>query len=182
MSIKATVENHELKMFLVRIRKMNETFNLPSNRRPTDQGVVRLLKFYKTIIDEVRELLECTDDETLSQHVLEADPFLEETDIEEMVRNCQENGCPQNTNMTAIADTLGDLAVYVFSEARRWGIPLIDVLQIIMDSQDSKLVDGKPVMSPDGSKFIKGPNFEPPEPKIRALIERLTQEPSHETT
>lgn len=189
MSIKDAVDSYDLTNFVRRIRMMNETFQLPSNRHPTDQGVIRLLKFYKTIIDEVTELLECTDDETLSSQVLDNDPFLQDTDIEGLVSNCQENGYPQNTNMTAIADTLGDLAVYVFSEARRWGIPLLDVLNIIMDSQDSKLVDGKPVMSPDGSKFIKGPNFEPPEPKIRALIERLTQlplesstEPSHETT
>ena len=166
-------EDLEFRMFVHRIKKMNETFKLPSNDKPTDQGVVRLLKFYKTITDEVTELLECTDDETLSDHVLEVDPFLQETDIKEMVDNCQENGYQQNTNMTAIADCLGDLVVYIFSEARSWGIPLVDILHIIMDSQDSKLVDGQPLMTPDGSKFIKGPNYSPPEDKIRALLEKV---------
>ena len=167
-------DNLELRMFIHRIQKMNETFNLPSNIKLKDHGSVRLLKFYKTIINEVQELLECTDDETLSQHVLESDPFLEETDIDLLVTSCHENGYDQNVNITALADTLGDIVVYAFSEARRWGIPLLDVLNIIMDSQDSKLVDGKPLMSEDGSKFIKGPNYEPPEPQIRALLEKLT--------
>ena len=74
-------------------------------------------------------------------------------------------------DFVALADCLGDLVVYIFSEARRWGIPLVEVLHIIMDSQDSKLVDGKPLMAEDGSKFIKGSNYQPPEEKIKALLE-----------
>lgn len=69
-----------------------------------------------------------------------------------------------------LADLLGDLKVFIESEARRWGIPLLSVFHIIMDSQESKLVNGKPLKSPDGSKFIKGPNYLPPEDRIRELI------------
>jgi len=133
----------EFRMFVHRIKKMNETFKLASNDKPTDQGLARLEQFHKVLTDELSELQEV-------YHTSYGQP-----------------------NFVTLADTLGDLVVYIFSEARRWGIPLIDVLHIIMDSQDSKLVDGQPLMAPAGSKFIKGPNYTPPEDKIRALLEKL---------
>lgn len=164
----------ELRMFIQRIRKMNEIFNLPSHNVPTCQGSFRILQAYKVIVDEVTELLDCTDDIALKHEVLweSEDPFLKDA-TEEDLRLILVGAPIATPNITALADVLGDLVVYAFSEALRWGIPLIDVLHLIMDSQDSKLVDGKPLMSEDGSKFIKGPNFEPPEPKIRALLESL---------
>lgn len=166
------IANVSMKPFVLRIERMNKTFNLPSNTVPTDQGPLRLLQAYKVIVDEVTELLECTDNEDLRGEILKSeDPFLKDATEEDLNKIMPP---ASTTNLTAIADTLGDLVVYAFSEALRWGIPLIDVLHIIMDSQDSKLVDGKPLMSEDGSKFIKGPNFEPPEPKICALLESLT--------
>ena len=44
-----------------------------------------------------------------------------------------------------MSDWLGDIVVYCASEARRWGLPLSDVLNVIMESNFSKLgADGKP--------------------------------------
>lgn len=129
--------------FEERIQRMNETFNLPSNDKPTDQGIARLNQFRTVVKDELDEIRD----------------------------TYQRPGGPPD--FVALADCLGDLVVYIFSEARRWGIPLLDVLHIIMDSQDSKLVDGKPLMAEDGSKFIKGPNYQPPEEKIKTLLESL---------
>ena len=130
-------------MFVERIQKMNRTFKLPANIKPTDQGQPRLNDFRRVLKDEL--------DETRDVY--------------------QRPGGPPD--MVALADCLGDLVVYIFSEACRWGIPLIDVLHLIMDSQDSKLVDGQPLMAEDGSKFIKGPNYAPPEENIRRLLESL---------
>ena len=90
-------------------------------------------------------------------------------ELEELYEVYEEGTEP---NFVALADCLGDLVVYIFSEARRWGIPLIDVLHLIMDSQDSKLVDGQPLMAEDGSKFIKGLNYTPPEENIRRLLQK----------
>jgi len=158
--------------FVERIQQMNRTFHLECNDKPSDLGFRRLLGAYKNLVNEATEILECTDDETLKDDVLSGegvDIFLEyENDIDNLIECYEPN---PEVNLVALADVLGDLVVYAFSEAARWGIPLTDVLHIIMDSQDSKLVDGKPVMSPDGSKFIKGPNYQPPEERIRALLE-----------
>lgn len=131
--------------FELRIKQMNETFKLPSNNKPTDQGVMRLAQFRKVLQDEIDEL-----HEVFPLDLSKPAP-----------------------NFVALADCLGDIVVYCFSEARRWGIPLIDVLHLIMDSQDSKLVNGRPLMAEDGSKFIKGPNYTPPEENIRQLLESL---------
>lgn len=129
-----------------RIRWMNITFRLPAHDFPVDQGRERLLAFECVVHKELTEL----------------DSARREGDeIERFVK---------------VADLLGDVIVYTLSEADRWGIPIIDVFHAIMDSQESKLVNGQPVMSPDGTKFDKGPNFTPPEDRIREIILRKMKE------
>lgn len=75
------------------------------------------------------------------------------------------------TTKVMMADLLGDLIVYCASEAARWGIPLPNVLQLIMLSNRSKLgEDGQPIINPENGKFEKGPNYWKPEPAIRHLL------------
>ena len=73
--------------------------------------------------------------------------------------------------LVAVADLLGDVIVYCRSEALKFGIPLEDVLGVIMDSTQSKLgADGRPIYDANG-KFLKGPNYWKPEPKIKELLQ-----------
>lgn len=123
-----------------RIQRMNRIFNLPTNVLLTDQGNERLLQFECVLHKELTEL----------DGVRRLPPGME--------------------RFVAMADLLGDVMVYTMSEAERWGIPIIEVFHLIMDSQDSKLVEGKPVMSPDGTKFDKGPDYVPPEKRIREFL------------
>jgi len=76
-----------------------------------------------------------------------------------------------------LADLLGDIVVYCSSEAARYGIPLPEVLSIIMDSNFSKLdAEGKPIYDPDTGKVMKGPFYWKPEPKIKELLlERIAE-------
>ena len=72
--------------------------------------------------------------------------------------------------LTAIADLLGDVIVYCRSEALKYGLPLEDVLNVIMDSNESKLgAHGNPIYDANG-KFLNGPNYWKPEPRIKALL------------
>jgi predicted HAD superfamily Cof-like phosphohydrolase len=90
-------------------------------------------------------------------------------EIDEIVAQARSGAAPLDLAV-AIADLLGDVIVYCRSEALKYGIPLEDVLQIIMDSNASKLgADGKPIYDANG-KFLKGPNYWKPEPKIRELL------------
>lgn len=176
------VDDSRMDLYLSRIQWMNETFQLENNAIPTNLGVVRLLKFYKTIIDEVTEFLDCTDTEDLKYDILDTDPFLADSDdpeyIENLVKNYEENtGKPPTVNMVALADTLVDIMVYATSEMVRWGIPIEDCLNAVMESQVTKLdTNGQPVKSPDNAKFIKGPYFQPPEPKIEEILQSFTEQ------
>jgi hypothetical protein len=167
-----------LDLFQKRIEWMNQTFELEVNEQVTNLGPIRLLKFYKTIIDEVTELLDTLDNTELRDYILENDILLIKNNndpyyIEQLVSD--KNGpedryYPDQVDIVALADVLGDLVVYIFSEFIRWGIPTAAILNAIMDSQESKLVNGKPVKSADGAKFVKGPYYEAPETRIEQLL------------
>ena len=135
------------KSFAQRIAAMNAMYKLPANAAPAVPADVadRLVKFKATLLDEVHE-------------------------IDEIVHLAKAGGSAVDIAV-AVADLLGDIMVYCRSEALKYGLPLEDVLDLIMDSNESKLgADGKPIYDANG-KFLKGPNYWKPEPKIKALLE-----------
>lgn len=135
------------KPFHERIALMNAMYKLPASDKPAvpDNVADRLVKFKATLMDEVHEI----------------------DDIVDMVGK----GADKLDVAVAIADLLGDVIVYCRSEALKYGLPLEAVLDIIMDSNESKLgADGKPIYDANG-KFLKGPNYWKPEPKIKLLLE-----------
>jgi len=137
------------KSFRDRIQAMNEMYKLPVYKSPhlfpdTEE---RLLKFKRTLLDEVAEI------DGIAGQIRRGD---EAIDVQ-----------------VAIADLLGDVIVYCRSEAMKYGIPLEAVLDLIMDSNESKLgADGKPIYDENG-KFLKGPNYWKPEPQIKRLLASL---------
>lgn len=133
--------------FARRIAAMNAMYKLPAHDRPTLPADVadRLTKFKATLLDEVHE-------------------------IDEIIE-LSKNGAAAVDIAVAVADLLGDIMVYCRSEALKYGLPLEEVLDVIMDSNESKLgADGKPIYDANG-KFLKGPNYWKPEPRIRQLLE-----------
>jgi len=134
--------------FAQRIAAMNAMYKLPAHDRPSLPAdvVERLIKFKATLLDEVHE-------------------------IDEIVQ-LSKNGGAAIDIAVALADLLGDIMVYCRSEALKYGLPLEEILDVIMDSNESKLgADGKPIYDANG-KFLKGPNYWKPEPRIRALLEQ----------
>ena len=135
------------KPFHERIAAMNAMYKLPASDKPVvpDNVAERLVKFKATLMDEVHEI----------------------DDIVAMV----DKGADKMEVAVAIADLLGDVIVYCRSEALKYGLPLEAVLDVIMDSNESKLgADGKPIYDANG-KFLKGPNYWKPEPKIKTLLQ-----------
>ena len=104
------------------------------------------------------------------------DILMEEVhEIDEIIAAQQEGKDPLEV-LTMLADLLGDIQVYCASEMAKFGLPLDQVLGIIMQSNFSKLgADGLPIYDERG-KVMKGPGYWKPEPKIRALLESLKQE------
>ena len=138
------------KPFPERIAAMNAMYKLPAHDRPTLPADIadRLVKFKATLLDEVHE-------------------------IDEILRLAGNGDDPVDVAV-AIADLLGDIIVYCRSEALKYGLPLEEVLDVIMDSNESKLgADGKPIYDANG-KFLKGPDYWRPEPRIKALLTPVT--------
>jgi len=132
--------------FAERIAAMNAMYKLPAHARPTLPGDVadRLTRFKATLLDEVHE-------------------------IDEIVKLARD-GVAALDIAVAVADLLGDIIVYCRSEALKYGLPLEEVLDVIMDSNESKLgADGRPIYDANG-KFLKGPGYWKPEPRLRTLL------------
>lgn len=138
--------------FSSRIRSMNNMYKLPVKGAP-ELGVdvaERLVKFKAILLEEVNE-------------------------IDEIV-NAAKSSHDELDVLVAVADLLGDVVVYCRSEAMKYGLPLEEVLNLIMDSNESKLgEDGRPIYDSNG-KFLKGPNYWKPEPKIKELLSKLKSE------
>jgi len=68
-------------------------------------------------------------------------------------------------NMIEVADALTDLAYVIYGMADIYGIDLDACFREVHRSNMSKLGDdGKPILRADG-KFLKGPNYSPPDLK-----------------
>lgn len=138
--------------FLASIVAMNTMYKLPVASTltafPGEPMNVRLEKFQRTLAKEMTEGRNLED--------------------------CVTHGFGTKLDhLVELADWLGDMVVYIYSEAAKYGIPLDTVLAIIMRSNATKLgADGKPIYDENG-KFCKGPNFVPPEPEIRTLLGAL---------
>ncbi|GGX25650.1 pyrophosphatase [Undibacterium macrobrachii] len=134
------------------IKKFNGIYKLPVNTAPTlDVGVPaaeRMAAFKDILLEEVHEI-----DEIIAAQKAGKDPL---------------------EVLTMLADLLGDIQVYCASEMAKFGLPLDQVLSIIMQSNFSKLgADGLPIYDERG-KVMKGPNYWKPEPKLQAMLTEMT--------
>lgn len=147
-----------MSQFFNRVKQFNAMYGLPEPLAPVCSAdtFARLRQFKKILADELAEV---DDILLLEEHAAEPAMQLE--------------------ILTHMADWLGDIVVYCTSEARRHGIPMELVLEVIMDSNASKLgADGQPIIQ-DG-KVQKGPNYWKPEPKILKVIHAMRHAASFE--
>lgn len=169
--------------FSKRVEKMNEMYQLAINEKPTlpAKPADRLEKFRRTMINEVLEIdaiMELARNPYSKAGLsIIANTFCLDMKNPEQFEEVQAlAGNPEAVNMAimvAMADVLADITVYCRSEALKFGIPKETILDIVMDSNESKLgEDGLPIYD-ENKKFLKGPNYWQPEPKIRELFERL---------
>ena len=143
--------------FFEDILKFNQIYKLPTNDTPTPLGPERIRNFHAILAEEVEEGLDLAKKYEALQAARGQSGLAREQVLDVMAE---------------LSDWLGDLVVYCASEARRWGLPLPEVLRVIMESNFSKLgADGKPIYDERG-KVMKGPNYWKPEPKLRDMLSR----------
>ena len=143
-----TVDNMD--HFIERIERMNRVMEISCPDKLTDLTGERLVQFKNVISQEIFEIDDVIK-RTFNPPTATGQPLVEDDFVD-------------------LADWLADIIVYTTSEARRWGIPVVKVLHAVMDSQDSKLDEnGKPHHDELG-RFIKGPNYKPPEEVIRKIL------------
>ena len=135
------------------IEKFNGIYKLPVNAIPSlNVGVPaaeRMAAFKNILMEEVHEM-----DEIIAAQNAGKDPL---------------------EVLTMLADLLGDIQVYCASEMAKFGLPLDQVLAIIMQSNFSKLgADGLPIYDERG-KVMKGPGYWKPEPKLHAMLTALLE-------
>jgi hypothetical protein len=149
---KITQENH-MSQFSEDIKKFNGIYKLPVAQHPTLTAVgdpVARLKAFKDI---------------LAEELSEIDAVIEKVEL--AVNHNPESDVAA---LTELADLLGDIQVYCASEMAKFGLPLDEVLAVIMNSNFSKLgADGNPIYDERG-KVQKGPNYWKPEPAIHAML------------
>lgn len=139
------------------IKRFNDFYRIPSNDTPTNLGWDRVWNFQEILQEEVEEIMNLGE----SDRIVEEEGLLIIDDLDE--------GEPDLTELT---DWLCDIIVYCLSEGRRWGLPMKEALEIIMESNMSKADEsGNPIYDERG-KVLKGPNYWKPEPKIAELISR----------
>jgi len=140
--------------FSADIRRMNTMYELPVNEAPTvkiGMPLIQRLRNFKSIV--LKELDEIDDVIQLAGHM-----------------GTGENAPTELEVLTALADLLGDMQVFCASEMLKFGLPNNAVLQLIMQSNFSKLGANGEVLKDDEGKFLKGPNYWKPEPKISVML------------
>lgn len=144
--------------FYEQIQRFNDLYKLPNNDTPTLLGSQRIRDFKDIMTEEVDEGEDLAD----KYEKLEALGKLDPQAKAEL--------------LTELADWLGDIVVYCASEARRWGIPLSEVLKVIMESNFSKLdANGMPIYDERG-KVMKGPHYWKPEAKIEEILKPFIEQ------
>ena len=155
-----------LKSFDSKILFFNGLYKLPIAPFPSvlqlgESVEDRLRKFKKTLLDEVEEV------EDILKKMLYA--RLQNS------RGAQAEYSEEDL-LTDIADWLGDIQIYCASEMAKFGLPIAEVLRIIMNSNFSKLdASGNPIYDEHG-KVLKGPGYWKPEPFLKDLIIDLIED------
>ena len=156
------MEYNTMDTFLQLIATMNRTYNLPMNRVPSkDMDLPEQLQNFKKILSD--EIAEIDDIIINNEHASDIQAKMAAGNLDEIVLDAH----------TALADLLADIVVYCFSESLKHGIYLPAILHNVMVSNFSKLGEGGQPIKDETGKFLKGPNYFPPEPAIKELLTML---------
>jgi len=135
------------------VLKFNKMYKLTHTNEPTLRPLDSLKNFKSIIGEEMEEV-----DDIIAKYAL----------LSGIKKGISEDD--QLDILADLADWLGDVIVYCNTYALSWGLPMKEILTVIMRSNFSKLgEDGEPIYDERG-KVEKGPNYWAPEPKLKELL------------
>jgi predicted HAD superfamily Cof-like phosphohydrolase len=134
-----------MKDYMSKIRRFNYMYGLEVNDKPINLGIER----FKLLQDILQEEMD------------------EGEDIAKKFGECEDMEI-----LVDVADWLCDIMVYCSTFGTQWGIDVSKVLEIIMESNFSKLDDNNKPLHDTRGKVLKGRNYWKPEPKIKELFEK----------
>ena len=153
-TVLAVFEDNEPMLFK-QVRKFNEMYAVGNHEYPRLPTIEEFEAFQRILAQEVKE----GDD-----FIAEYKAALQESEGE----------LSEKTTVSLLAkltDWHLDVVIYNLTTPARWGLPIREGLNVIMQSNFSKLgADGKTIFDADG-KIDKGPNYWKPEPALEKIIE-----------
>lgn len=158
-----------MSIFSTDIKVFNGMYKLPVSEVPTLENVGDPIKRLQAFKDILSEELNEIDEIILALEKRKAAwcGSLTDEEIEKLPKMAD--------ILTMLADLLGDIQVYCASEMTKFGLPVDEVLRIIMQSNFSKLgSDGKPIYDERG-KVQKGPGYWKPEPMLKKALELIIE-------
>lgn len=144
--------------FLQRIEEFNLKYRLVKSHYPLLPTANELRDFKSILQEELDEL----DDIIRDREALESLPADEPYHAEYL------------RLLTDLTDWHGDMIVYPHTHGHKFALPIGEILDVIMDSNMSKLgADGEPIYDERG-KLLKGPDYWKPEAKIlKILVDKI---------
>lgn len=128
----------------------------------------RLEGFRETLYAEVMEVNDILASIKSGMHIKQGKVLLDENGNNIPYRDLD--------TLVDLADWLGDITIYCASEAAKFGLPMKEILRIIMQSNFSKLQADGTVKYDANGKVEKGPGYWKPEPLLRDLLEDAIKE------
>lgn len=142
-----------MKKFLTQVHKFNQIYKIGSSPDPVVPTSLDLVRFRSILLEELEEI-----DELIANVKAYESSYKAVSDAE------------RSELLAEIADWHGDMVVYCHTHAAKFGLRMDLILDVIMESNFSKIgSDGEPIYDERG-KVLKGPNFFPPEPKLKKLF------------
>jgi len=162
MMTKVDLEELGTHDFYEQVKQFNHMYKLGSAERPELPTYKVLENFYKIVKEELEEVFPLA----LTLNIMERDFPDGDYNEHEVVRILGE-----------LTDWVCDIIVYCNTFADRFGLPVKKGLDVIMQSNFSKLDEhGLPIYHPETGKVLKGPGYWKPEPALREVI---SEERSH---
>ncbi len=155
------------------VQEFHKAFNHPYNEKPTPMDKETALNRAVWTGEELVELLYATVGGNTEEFKKLVDEF--NSGISAAVEKQVTEAKPVDDILTAQADALTDVEYFNQGSFTILGVKPFNLFKIVQDANMAKLHNGQPKFRESDGKIIKPEGWTPPEPKLKAEIERQSK-------